>query len=79
MYIVCVNPGNGQQPGIIPRTLTTIFKSIATRMYKNARIMPDMFNSVLDVTDKTYEEEMNFKEKILTWNPEKSQVRLMLN
>lgn len=66
--------GTGDHPGIIPRTLTTVFKSIKGKEYHDSRIRPHMFNSALEVVDETFQEESIFKRSILNWNPDRTQV-----
>ncbi|XP_054265895.1 kinesin-like protein KIF20A isoform X1 [Macrosteles quadrilineatus] len=66
--------GNGDNPGIIPRTLTTVFKSICGKEYKNDQIMPDKFNSAIEVTESTLAAERKFKEEILTWSHRTTQM-----
>ncbi|XP_046660505.1 kinesin-like protein KIF20B isoform X2 [Homalodisca vitripennis] len=65
--------GTGDKPGILPRTLTTVFKTIKGKEYNNDRIRPHMFNSAWEVTDSTLMEELSFKQNILTWSHDKTQ------
>ncbi|XP_054283224.1 kinesin-like protein KIF20A [Macrosteles quadrilineatus] len=54
--------------------MTTVFKSICGKEYKNDQIMPDKFNSAIEVTESTLAADKKFKEEILTWSHRTTQM-----
>uniref|UniRef100_A0A1B6CSF6 Kinesin-like protein n=1 Tax=Clastoptera arizonana TaxID=38151 RepID=A0A1B6CSF6_9HEMI len=63
--------GDANNPGLIPRTIAMIFKSINNRLSNETKFCPFTTNSVLELNKEKLDAQMELKNKIVNWNPEK--------
>ncbi|PSN38060.1 hypothetical protein C0J52_16692, partial [Blattella germanica] len=60
--------GNPKEPGVLPRALSVVFSSIKGKGSCTCRFKPDMVDRVVELDDKTVQQELAYKQKIMTWS-----------
>ncbi|KAJ9597036.1 hypothetical protein L9F63_027074, partial [Diploptera punctata] len=60
--------GTPQEPGVLPRAISTLFNTIIGRTSKVCRFKPYMFCRVQLLDETSVKEELAFKQKIMTWS-----------
>ncbi|KAK3922876.1 Kinesin-like protein KIF20A [Frankliniella fusca] len=63
--------GNGSSPGIIPRSLDLLFKSIHGQVSGVGRYKPDKVQGIVQLDSSTIALEQEYKSRILLWNWDK--------
>ena len=63
--------GNGSNPGIIPRSLDLLFKSIHGQVAGVGRYKPDKVEGILQLDSASIAQELDYKNRILQWNSDK--------
>lgn len=63
--------GNGSSPGVIPRSLDLLFKSIRGQVSSVGRYKPDKVEGIVQLDSTTIALELEYKNRILQWNWDK--------
>lgn len=72
MIFIC--SGNADHPGIIPRAIAMIFKSVYDKQNLDSRYCPLTISSVVELNKKRLDALTDLKNKIMSWDPDKCQV-----
>ncbi|KAJ1532393.1 hypothetical protein ONE63_000993 [Megalurothrips usitatus] len=63
--------GNGSSPGVIPRALDMLFKTIRGQVAGVGKYKPDKVEGILQLDSNTISQELDYKNRILHWNWDK--------